>query len=233
MIRRYSRPRHFTAGCTRPAPAARDEVERLDDHALAAARRSAPPTRRSPSASLAGSVDVHDRVRRRQQQPGVGRAELAPASPCARRGPCRRGRAPSVASRWNGASCRSSSDVDRPAVAPVGVDVPADAVAPRAGTRPASARERRRSSPRAAACSSAGTARGSAARAGRADRGVLRSQQLLRLGRPRHQLAVEAHPVGLELAPRVRRASSALAHAGRAAPLSSAASSKNRRPVRV
>ena len=58
------------------APAARDEVERLDDHALAAASRSAPPTTRSPAASLAASVRSTIREGVASSRLGVSRGKL-------------------------------------------------------------------------------------------------------------------------------------------------------------
>ena len=113
----------------------------------------------------------------------------------------RRGPRPRVASRWNGASRRSSTRRDRPAVAPVGVDVTLG----RASGALAVALEQRaqRPAPRAAGRARARrTASGERrARRRRPTGGVLAAEQLLRLRRPGHQLAVEADPVGLELLP--------------------------------
>ena len=124
MIRRYSRPRHFT--------------RRLDEAARGRARRTSSglttmpsppragqlrPTRRSPPPRSPGrSVSTTTCARRAQQlRVGGGRAR-ASVSMC-QAWSLSTWTAPSLASRWNGASFRSSSDVDRPAVAPVGVDV--------------------------------------------------------------------------------------------------------------
>ena len=232
MIRRYSRPAALHRRLHQAPPAPGDEVERLDHHALAAPRRSAPPTRRPPSASLAGSVTSTTWYGVASSSSGSAAADLAPASPCARRGPGRCGRAPSVASRWNGASFRS---VERRR--------PASSSAGRPSTNRADRRRAR--SPvaaRAASSTSAPPRRGLLERGDRLRQRRLRrprptaaywlAQQLLRLGRPRHQLAVEADPVGLELVPEVRRASSAARTRSRNC-ASSAGSSKNRRPVRV
>ena len=141
------------------------------------------------------SVDVDDAVRAsaQQQRRRPRRHEpVAASSMCQRWSRSTMDARPRVASRWNGASRRSSSDGDRPAVAPVGVDVALDVLA-----RALRALERASptSTPRAARLlERARPPRASAGAGGGADRGVLAAEQLLRLGRPGHQLAVEAAP---------------------------------------
>ena len=93
--------------------------------------------------------------------------------------------------------------LDRPAVVAVGGDVRARPCLARSRIALEQRRRRRRRAPPPAPAPR--RPRRSAAGRGRADRRVLLPQQLLRLGRPRHQLAVEADPVGLELVPEAGR----------------------------
>ena len=165
------------------------------------------PTTRSPAASLAGSVDVDDLVRRRQQQLRVGAGRPRPASPCARRGPGRRGPRPRVASRWNGASFRSSSDVHRPAVAAVGVDVTRSRQSRRSRVRVEQRRRRRRRAPRAARARR--RPRPSAAPRGRADRGVLLRAAVPAPSPTTASARSRGRPSRSRARPRGRRASSA------------------------
>ena len=92
---------------------------------------------------------------------------------------------------------------DVPAVAAIGVDIVADGLRARLG----SVEERAHACRDVAAALSSGRERadggGERRRGRRADRRVLRSQEFLGLHGPRHQLAVEASPVGFEIPPQV------------------------------
>ena len=151
-------------------------------------RSSAPPTR--PSHALArrvGRVDVRERGRDRTASVSLGELPQrlhvpdvifvdvnVPCSPA-------------------GGTARAEvgERLDGPAVAAVGLDIRRSRCRPALGSGRAAPSEL---TPRCSARSSAPIALGSAARCRRADRGVLLAQQLLRLRRPRHQLAVEAAP---------------------------------------
>ena len=107
------------------------------------------------AAQLVGVVEVnHAPGRRRERSAGSARRAARASSMC-QTWSLSTWTLPSVASRWNGASRRSSSDADRPAVAAVGVDVKARAAAARAEVAAASAAT---STPRAAVRASSASA---------------------------------------------------------------------------
>ena len=173
---------------------------------------SPPPAVRSShhataAASLAGSSRSTSMLAGRAERVGVGGGEPAAMLMCQGCG------SSACTSPFGGEHLErrereAVEPVDRPAVAAVRVDEPLGhrrAVRRRAaasGARVVDASGRRRRARRARPRKRRGR--------GRADRRVLRAQQLLGLGRPRQQLAVEHEPVGRELVPqpgRGRRAS--------------------------
>ena len=111
---------------------------------------------------------------------------------------------PSVASRWNGASFRSDQRLHRPAILPVGGDEPPDLLLP----VPVSGLDLDELVPLLALQPPGGPPQGGdgprqRGRPGGPDRRILAPQEFLGLGRPRHQLAVQAGPTRLEPAPEV------------------------------
>ena len=203
---------------TSPVRRGATNVERLDDHALAARGRSAPPTMRSrPLRSLVGSVDVDGAWPRR---PDVGSASRQPAGQQLHV-PDVVGEGVDLAFAGEHLERRQPQVVDR-------LDRPAVAAGRRRRTpRPfAGAREAARSSARHRSTSGAARrGRSSAAIGAPAPAvaaaptgGVLAAQQLLGLRRPGHELAVEARASRCRARPTGPRA------VGRGADLSRSAS---------
>ena len=223
-MRRYSRPRHLSAGCTSPRAPVGTKAARLDHHALAAGRGQRLPPGDGGGAAV-GVVEVNRTPgRRRERRAGRGHAgerlhvpDVVPVDMGAALGGQQvERRQPEVVHR-----------ADRPAVAAVGV-----------GEGPRRRRPRSRSVGQRRDVHAAGRRPGEQrlglreAGAGRgADRRVLAGEQRLRLGGPRHQLGVQADPVGLEPVPEPGRPSAARTRSSSAS--WRAASAKKRRPVRV
>ena len=207
MMRRYSRPRHLQSRLDEAARARASGSQRLDDHALSARRRSAPPTTRSPRLRLAASVGVDDDAggrRRRSRDPprrAVGERRGASGG---------RGRGTSRPPRRAAGTARAVTPVQpvgRPAIPPVGVGERVGVVA--AATGCASSELGRRRS-RAQRPAPAPRRRPAAPPEPRHRPRRTGAQQLLAPSRYHgKQLGVQQQPVRLQLVPQAGRSTAA------------------------
>ena len=195
-------------------------------------RRSAPPTTRSRRPATLGVVEVdRDRARRAEQHRGRRRRETVERGPGARDGRGRaHGRALGRRAPGTAPARGRRARRRRPAVLPVGVDERAAACVDASPWR-------RRPGHRRTASRAAGAAQRLRPRRRARARPPRRptrtaSEQLVRLGRPRQQLAVEQQPVGLELVPQPGRRRARVRSRSSSSPLERR-SAKNGRPVRV